>query len=72
VNKSEAAEVVDEDGGAFVAILGDFAFQLWVKSHFCQRCLVNQDALSRFGCNKDLMVGLGFLALSRKLCHCAK
>ena len=28
VDKSEAAEVVDEDGGALVALLGKFAFQL--------------------------------------------
>ncbi len=34
--------------------------------------MVNQDALSRFGCNQDLVVGLGFLALPRKLCHCTK
>ncbi len=31
--------------------------------------LVNRDALSRFGCNEDLVVGLGFLALPRKLHH---
>ncbi len=34
--------------------------------------MVNQDALSRFGCNKDLVVGLGFLALPEKLGHRAK
>jgi hypothetical protein len=34
VDKFEAAEVVDEDGGAFVALLGEFAFQLCKKSHF--------------------------------------
>ncbi len=34
VDKLEAAEVVDEDGGAFVALLGEFAFQLCKKSHF--------------------------------------
>ena len=35
--------------------------------------MINQDALSRFGRDEDLMVGLlGFLALPRKLCHCAK
>ncbi len=28
VDKSEAAEVVDKDGGALVALLGKFAFQL--------------------------------------------
>ena len=35
VDKSEAAEVVDKDGGAFVVLLGEFAFQLCKKSHFC-------------------------------------
>jgi hypothetical protein len=31
--------------------------------------LIHQDTLSRFGCNEDLVVGLGFLALLRKFCH---
>ncbi len=35
VDKLEVAEVVNEDSGAFVALLGEFAFQLCVKSHFC-------------------------------------
>ncbi len=35
VDKMEAAIVVDKDGGAFVALLGKFAFQLCKKSHFC-------------------------------------
>ncbi len=34
VDESEAAEVVNKDGGAFVALLGEFAFQLCKKSHF--------------------------------------
>ncbi len=72
IDKSEAAEVVNEDGGAFVALLGEFAFQLCKKSHFSWCHLINQDALSRFGHDKDLVVGLGFLALQRKLCHHAK
>ncbi len=35
VDKMEAAIVINEDGGAFVALLGEFAFQLHKKSHFC-------------------------------------
>ncbi len=35
VDKLEAAEVVGKNGGAFVALLGEFAFQLCKKSHFC-------------------------------------
>jgi hypothetical protein len=35
VDKLEAAEVVGKDGGAFVALLGELAFQLCKKSHFC-------------------------------------
>ena len=35
VDKLEVAEVVNEDSGAFVALLGEFAFQLCKKSHFC-------------------------------------
>ncbi len=34
--------------------------------------MVDQDALSRFGHDKDLVVSLGFLALPRKLCHCTE
>ncbi len=34
VDKMEAAIVVDGDSGAFVALLGEFAFQLCKKSHF--------------------------------------
>ncbi len=30
----EVAIVVDKDGGTFVALLGEFAFQLCKKSHF--------------------------------------
>ncbi len=35
VDKLEVAEAVNVDGGAFVVLLGEFAFQLCVKSHFC-------------------------------------
>ncbi len=34
VDKSKVAEVVDEDGGALIALLGEFAFQLFIKYHF--------------------------------------
>ncbi len=34
--------------------------------------LMLRDALPRLGCNKDLVVGLGFLALPGKLGHWAK
>ncbi len=34
VDKPEAAEVVNKDGGLSVALLGEFAFQLCKKSHF--------------------------------------
>ncbi len=33
VDKTKVAIVVDKDGGAFVALLGEFAFQLCKKSH---------------------------------------
>ncbi len=33
VDKSKAAEVVDEDGGALVALLGKFALQLCKKTY---------------------------------------
>jgi hypothetical protein len=72
VDESKAAEVVNEDGGAHVALLGKFALQLYIKTYFCRSHLIHRDALSRFGCNKYLVVGLGFLALPGKLGHCAK
>ncbi len=72
VDKLKAAEVVDEDGGTFVALLGKFALQLCINTYLCQRHLIHQDALSRFGHNKYLVVGLGFLALPGKLGHRAK
>ena len=34
VAKMEAALVVNKDGSALVALLGEFAFQLCKKSHF--------------------------------------
>ncbi len=34
VDKTEAAIVVNKEGGAFVGLLGEFAFQLCKKSHF--------------------------------------
>ncbi len=70
--KLKVAVVVDKDNSKLVALLGEFAFQSCIKSHFRCHHLVDQDTLSRFGCNKDLMVGLGFIALTRKLCHCTK
>jgi hypothetical protein len=34
--------------------------------------LVNRDTLSRFGCNGNLAISLGFLALPGKFCYCPK
>ncbi len=72
VDKVEVAAVVDEDGGALIALLGKFAFELCIKTYFRWRHLIYCDALSRFGCHKDLVVGLGFLASPWKLGHRAK
>jgi hypothetical protein len=66
------AEVDDKDGGTLIVLLGKFAFQLCITSYFRQSHLIHRDALPRFGHNKDLVVGLGFLALPGKLSHCAK
>ncbi len=72
VDKSKAAEVVGKDGGALVALIGKFALQLCMKTYLRQSHLIHRDALSRFGHNKYLVVGLGFLASPGKLGHCAK
>jgi hypothetical protein len=34
VDKVEVAAVVDEDGGALIALLGKFAFELCIKTYF--------------------------------------
>ncbi len=34
VDETEAAVVVDKDGGTFIVLLGEFAFHLCKKSHF--------------------------------------
>ncbi len=34
VDKLEAAEVVNKEGGALIALLGKFAFQLCTKTYF--------------------------------------
>jgi hypothetical protein len=67
VDESKVAEVVDEDGGALVALLGKFALQLCITTYLCQHHLIHQDALFRFGCNKYFVVGLGFLLLQGSL-----
>jgi hypothetical protein len=72
VDKSKVAEVVNKDSGALVALFGKFALQLCIKTYFRQHHLIHQDALSRFGRDKYLMVGLGFLASPGKLGHRAK
>ncbi len=72
VDESKADEVVNEDGGALVALLGKIALQLCIKTYLCQRHLIHRDTLSRFGCNNYLVVGLGFLALPGKLGHRTK
>ncbi len=64
--------VVDEDGGTLVALLGKFAFQLHIETHFSGPHLVDRDTLSRFGCDENFVISLGFLALPGKLGHCAE
>jgi hypothetical protein len=49
VNKAETTIVVDKRGGTLVVLLGEFPFQLCVKSHSSGLNLVNRDALSWFG-----------------------
>ncbi len=70
MDKAEAAVVVDKDGSALIALLGKFALQLHIETHFHQCHLVNKDTLSRFGHNENLVISIGFLALPGKLCHC--
>ena len=64
--------MVGKDGGNLVMLLGKSPFQLQIKVYFSRYHLVNGDALSRFGGNKDLVGSLGFLALPGKLGHHTK
>ncbi len=64
--------MVDEDGGAAVALLGEFAFELRVEPSLGGRHLVNRDALPRLGCDKDFVRSLGLFAAPRNLCHSAE
>ena len=68
----QAAEVVNEDGGAPVAPLGEFASHSREESDFILCHLIGRDALPRLGCDKDLVRGLGFFAAPRNLSHRAK
>jgi hypothetical protein len=72
VDEAETAVGVDQDGGALIALPGKFAFQLRVETHFGGHHLVNGDTLSRFGCNENFTISLGFLASPGKLGHCPK
>ncbi len=63
------AVVVDNHSGALVALLGEFPFQLRIKSHFGGCHLVDRDALSWLGGNEHFLISLGFLALPGKLGH---
>ncbi len=66
------AIVVDKDGGTLVALLGKFAFQLSIETHFGGHHLVDGDTLSMFGRDENFVISLGFLALPGKLGHHAK
>jgi hypothetical protein len=72
VDKAKTAVMINVDGSALLVLLGKFALQLRVETNFCQCHLVNGDALSRFGCDENLVISLGFLAMPGKLHHCPK
>ena len=64
--------MVDEDGGAAIALLGEFLFELRVEPWLGGRHLVNGDALPRLGWDKDFVRSLGLFAAPRNLCYSAK
>jgi hypothetical protein len=72
VDEAQAAAVVDEDRGAPVVPLGEFAFHLREESDFSQCHLMDGDALPRLGGDKDLVRGLSFFATPRNLSHRAE
>ena len=72
MDKAQATEVVDEDRGATVAFLGEFALHLHKESGFGGCHLVDGDALPRVGCDEDLVRGLGLFTAPRNFSHRAK
>ncbi len=72
VDETQAAEMVNKDGGAPVAPLGKFAFHLRKESDLSRGHLINGDALPRLGGDEDLVRGLGLFTAPRNLGHCAE
>ncbi len=72
VDEAQAAEMVNEDGGASVALLGKFPLHLRKESDFGGCHLVDGDALPRLGCDEDLVRGLGLFTAPRNFSHRAE
>ncbi len=63
MDEPEAREVVHKDGGASVSLFGKFSFQLRKETNLQGFHLVNGDAFSWLGGDKDLVSLFSFFAL---------
>ena len=62
MNESEAREVVHKDGGTCVSLFGKFSFQLREETDLQGFHLVDGDAFSWLGGDKDLVSLFSFFA----------
>ena len=54
MDEADAGIVIDEDGGATVAVIGKSTRHLRVKANLSRYHLVDRNALPRLGSNEDL------------------
>ncbi len=72
MDETDARKMVDEDGGATVAVIGKFSCHLCAKSNLRRDHLVDRNALPWLGSNEDLVRGFCFLATPRNSSHRAE
>ncbi len=72
MDEADAGIVINEDGGAAVAVIGKSTRHLRIKANLRQYHLVDRNALPQLGSNKDLVRGFRFLAMPRNSSHRAE
>ncbi len=69
MDKVKVQEVVNEDGRCLISFLGEPFFQRHKEANMGRDHVVDEHALPRLGCNKDLVSSLGLFAAPRYFCH---
>ncbi len=69
INVLQPQKMVDEDGGIFVACLGEASLGLAEETWLGRLKVVNGDALPRLGGDEDRMLGFLLFASPRDFCH---